>query len=87
MRGGQPGLTSARRMFLDDANASTLSDWTRWDARAGYTWRGVQVFADLFNLANAEFNSTGFPDPAGSDAVFYYPAAGRTLHLGLRVDR
>jgi outer membrane receptor protein involved in Fe transport len=74
-------------MFLDDANQLELPNWSRWDARLSYTRNELQLFADLLNLADAEFSTTGFPDPQGGGEVFYYPAAGRTLHVGVRWGR
>ena len=35
------------------------------------------------NVFDSRFNSTGFPDPAGSPLIYYYPAAGRVLSVGL----
>ena len=78
--------TTARKTWLDDANTLELPDWTRWDARVTYDWRGAQVFADVLNIADAEYSTTGFPDAAGG-AVYYHPAAGRTLQLGLSWSR
>jgi outer membrane cobalamin receptor len=80
-------VNAARRMYLDDANTERLPDWTRWDARASYRIGTLQLFADVFNIADAKYSSTGFPDPAGSDVVYYYPAAGRMLNLGLSWQR
>jgi outer membrane receptor protein involved in Fe transport len=79
--------TSAHEMHLDDANTEKLPDWTRVDARLAYTFGAVQVTADLYNLAGSTFSTTGFPDPAQTGEVYYYPAAGRTLYLGLTVQR
>ena len=79
--------TSAHEMYLNDANTEKLPDWTRLDARLAYTFGAVQVTADLYNLAGSTFSTTGFPDPAQSGQVYYYPAAGRTLHLGLTLQR
>jgi len=42
---------------------------------------------DLLNLADSEYSTTGFVDPAGSGGVYFYPAAGRTLQAGLRWRR
>jgi outer membrane cobalamin receptor len=78
-------VTHAQDMPLDDANTRKLPDWTRWDARFAYTFRDFRITADLLNLADAKYSTTGFPDPSSpeSDVVYYYPAAGRTLHIGL----
>lgn len=75
--------SSARRIWLDDANTMTLPDWTRWDARVSWGTRGFTVFADVYNLLDAEYSTTGFPDAAEASIIHYYPAAGRTLHLGV----
>jgi outer membrane receptor protein involved in Fe transport len=80
-------LTSANRMFLDDANQQKIADWKRWDLRAAYERGEFQVTADLINLADSEYSTTGFPDPSGYAAAYYYPAAGRSLHIGLNWRR
>jgi outer membrane receptor protein involved in Fe transport len=69
--------------FLDDANTLTLPGHTKLDARASYPVAGVRVTVDVHNLLDKKFNSTGFPDPAGSSLIYYYPAAGRVLSVGL----
>ena len=76
---------AARRMFLDDANTITLPNYTTVDARLAYALRSVTVALEAFNLLDETYSTTGFPDPAGSDIIFFYPAAGRTLRLGLSV--
>jgi outer membrane receptor protein involved in Fe transport len=75
--------SSAQRIYLDDANTRELPRWTRWDARASYSIGSANVFADVFNLFDTEYRTTGFPDPAGTDAFVYHPAAGRTLQAGI----
>ncbi len=76
---------AARRMFLDDANTIILDNYTTVDARAAYTLRAMTLALEAFNLFDETYSTTGFPDPAGSDIIFFYPAAGRTLRLGLSV--
>ena len=91
--GGVTGLgaslsaTHMRDTYLDDANTLELPAFTRLDARVSYGLRSVRVFADLYNLTDEEYSTTGYPDAAGSGAVFYHPAAGRTLHLGVSLTR
>jgi outer membrane receptor protein involved in Fe transport len=75
--------STARRIYLDDANTRELDGWTRWDARASYRIGGVNLFADVFNLFDATYSTTGFPDPAGTGAFVFHPAARRTLQAGL----
>lgn len=77
-------------MWLDDANTMRLPDWTRWDARVSWGVRGffcgacsTTVYADAYNLFDAEYSTTGFPDSADPSTIHYYPAAGRTLYVGV----
>ena len=76
-----------RDMFIDDANTLELPDYTRVDARLAYGLRAVELFADVRNVFDTDYSTTGFPDPSGSGAVYYYPAAGRSLEIGLRYGR
>lgn len=80
---GSLTATAARGIYLDDANTLELPGFTRWDARLSYPLRGVRLSLDVFNLLDREYSTTGFPDPAGSGVVYYYPAAGRVLQVGL----
>jgi outer membrane receptor protein involved in Fe transport len=76
-----------RDIFLDDANTIELPDYTRVDARLAYGLRGVRLFVDVRNVFDAEYSTTGFPDPSGSGAIYYYPAAGRSFEIGIRGGR
>ncbi len=76
-----------RGIFLDDANSVELSGFLRLDASISYPVRGIRVTAELFNMLDHEYSTTGFTDPAGTGIVYYYPAAGRTLRLGLSTSR
>jgi iron complex outermembrane receptor protein len=86
----------AGRIWIDDANTVPLSGWAALDARFAYAvplgGRAVSVVAEAFNLADAEYATTGFPDasgaagPDGGPLVYLYPAAGRQLRLGLSLS-
>ena len=52
-------------------------------AAVSYALRGVRLVATVRNLFDRAYSTTGFPDPAGSDALLLYPAAGRVVTLGL----
>ena len=80
---GSLSLTSIGSSFLDDANTQTLPGHTQLDARLSYPVARARLTVDARNLFDAKYNSTGFPDPAGSPLVYYYPAAGRVLLVGL----
>jgi outer membrane receptor protein involved in Fe transport len=69
--------------FLDDANTLTLPGHTQVDARLSYPLGRARLSVDARNLFGARFNSTGFPDPAGSPLIYYFPAARRVLTVGV----
>jgi iron complex outermembrane receptor protein len=77
-------VSHAREIFLDDANTMKLPAYTRADVRVSHPIGGMRLFLDVRNLLDAQYSTTGFPDPSGSGAVYYHPAAGRTFDLGLR---
>ncbi|PSQ93263.1 MAG: hypothetical protein BRD52_01995 [Bacteroidetes bacterium SW_4_67_19] len=76
--------------YLDDPNTIRLPGHTTVGARLAYEYGdeygGATVSLEAQNLFGATYSTTGFPDPLGADQVYYYPAAGRTLTLGLTTD-
>jgi outer membrane receptor protein involved in Fe transport len=70
-------------IWLDDANTIALPGFTRVDGRLSYPVGRLRVTADVFNLLDRTYSTTGYMDPGGSDTVFYFPAARRTLQLGI----
>lgn len=75
--------THTQGIYLDDANTLGLSGFTRLDGRIAHPLGPVQLTLDVFNLLDRTYSTTGYPDPAGSGTVYYYPAAGRTLRIGV----
>lgn len=80
---GSVGVLHADGIYLDDANSLELPAFTRVDARAALPLGRMQLAAQVFNVFDSEYSTTGYPDPSGSGAVYYYPAAGRVLQVGL----
>ena len=80
-------LTRTADMYIDDANTRRIPSWTRVDAQVSSRIGSVEVILGARNLLDARINSTGFLDPGGSGAAYYYPAAGRVLTLGVRHGR
>ena len=78
-------VRSARRIWLDDANTVPLDDYASADLKLTYNLRWAAVMLEVLNLLDNEYSTTGFPDPAGSDTVFLYPAAGRAMRAGIQV--
>ena len=80
-------VTSIGDSFLNDQNSLTLAGHTQLDARVSHAVGRTRVTLDVRNLFGTQYNSTGFPDPAGSPLIYYYPAAGRVLSVGLESNR
>ena len=75
--------TSLAGAFVDDENLVALRGFTRLDSRVGIPFGPARLTVDLQNVLNRRYDVTAFPDPAGSGAIYRYPAAGRTLIVGL----
>lgn len=77
---------STRRTWLDDANSIRLKNFSSVDFKVTYTLGWIAVEFETINLMNNSFSTTGFLDPGGSDTIFMYPAAGRAMQAGIRVQ-
>jgi outer membrane receptor protein involved in Fe transport len=84
---GSVAAHGANRIWLDDANTIPLDGWTAVDIRLGVRLPGpagaITLSADVYNLFDSEYSTTGFPDAAGTPVVYYFPSAGRQLLLGV----
>jgi outer membrane receptor protein involved in Fe transport len=80
---GSLTISDVRGAFLDDANARKLPSYTRVDTRVASTGRSLRFSLDVLNILNRSLVSTGFPDPSGTDVVYYQPAAGRVVLFGV----
>lgn len=80
---GSVAMQSAWGIYLDDANTIELPGHTRVDARLSYPIASLRLDVEVFNLLDREYSTTGYPDPGGTGTVYYYPAAGRVLQVGL----
>lgn len=78
-------VTDVRGAWVDDANTLRLPGWTRVDARVTVPVRGVRVWAEAFNVLDRAYSTTGYQDSADPSVVYYFPAAGRTLQVGMSV--
>ena len=76
-------VTSLTGAFVDDQNLVPLAGYTRLDARVGVPFGPTRLTLDVLNAVNRRYDATAFPDPAGSAAVYRYPAAGRLFVIGL----
>ncbi len=78
-------VQSTGRIFLDDANTIPLPGYTDASTRFAYDFGRFGLTLDIFNVLDRRFSTTGFPDPAGSTAVFFYPHADRQVRLTVDV--
>ncbi|HEV8364917.1 MAG TPA: TonB-dependent receptor [Gemmatimonadaceae bacterium] len=76
--------THSREMFLDDDNTRAIPDYTRLDAQLTRRIARFEVVLGARNLLDARYSTTGFLDPSGSGAAYFYPAAGHSFSLGIR---
>ena len=78
-------LRGIRDTYVDDANTTMLPDYVIVDARISYTRNEYRLTFDVFNALNKKYNSTAFQDPAGSEVLFIFPAALRTVSVGVEL--
>ena len=73
-----------RDAYLDNANTRHIPDYSLWDGKIGFTRGSLRLTLTLKNLMNAQYVSTGFPDPSGiRDLIYYHPGAGRTARFSV----
>ena len=71
---------------FDNENSRDLPRFTRVDARASYAIGVVRLVGEVRNVLDASYSSTGFPDPGGSGAGFYYPPLVASCRSAPRLD-
>jgi outer membrane receptor protein involved in Fe transport len=72
-------------MYMDDANTRQIPSYSRADLQVSYRVRhDVRLTLDVRNAFRALYSTTGYADPAGSGAAFFFPAATRSLAVGMR---
>ncbi len=79
-------LRGTRKTYVDDANTTELDDYATVDARVSYSRGDYLLSLDVFNALDKEYDSTAYQDPAGSDVLFIFPAATRTVALGIEIS-
>ena len=78
-------LKGLRKMYVDDANTQSLPNYATVDARVAFARNNYTLSLDVFNALDKQYNSTAYPDPGGSDVLFIFPAALRTVSIGIEV--
>jgi hypothetical protein len=81
---GEAEYVTVRGMWLDDANSGRLPGWRRLDARLSAPLPGgVRGWVEGHNLLDRACATTGYADPSDPSVVYYFPAAGRSLRVGI----
>ena len=75
-------LKSLKGMWVDDANTVELPDYSTVDIRLSWDFRDWRLTADMFNAFDRDYDTTAYPDPAGSEVLFLFPSAPRALSFG-----
>jgi len=73
------------RRWLDDANAFRLPDASVVDFRVARRFGDFRLRVDVSNLLDARYADVGFTlaDFQGGEVPYVYPAAGRSIRVGL----
>ncbi|MCY3488229.1 MAG: TonB-dependent receptor, partial [Bacteroidetes bacterium] len=80
-------VRSTRRTWLDDKNSIRLENFSSVDFKVTYTLNWIALEFETMNLLNNSFSTTGFiSGEEGSETTFMYPAAGRAMQAGIRVQ-
>ena len=79
-------VSRAQGAWLDDVNTLRLPAYDRVDLRLSWILLRGKVYVEARNVFHSTYSTTGFLDPSGSGTAYYYPAAGRTLTVGLAFD-
>ena len=77
-------MKSVSGIWVDDANTVELPDYATMDVRLAWEVSNWMFTVDVYNALDHDHDSTAYPDPAGSDVLFLFPSALRTVSLGAR---
>ena len=80
-------LRSTRRTWLNDTNSIRLENFSSVDFKVTYSLDWIALEFETMNLLNNSFSTTGFISGEDeSETIFMYPAAGRAMQAGIRVQ-
>jgi len=77
-------LKAVSDIWIDDANTVPLEDYSTVDLRLALSVTDWVFSVDVFNALDTAYDSTAYPDPSGSDVLFLFPSAMRTVSLSAR---
>ena len=72
--------------YQNQINTVRYDGYDVLNGRAGYQWHGIEVFANVTNLANALYTTNATRGNNATDRTTFYPAAPRTFTVGLQYN-
>jgi len=82
--GASVTMKAVSDIWVDDANTIELPDYSTVDVRLSWRVTDWLFTMDIYNALDEEYDSTAYPDPSGSDVLFLFPSAMRTVSIGAR---
>jgi len=68
----------------DDAGFLGLKGISYLNLRAGYEWRGLEIFTNVLNLTDELYAHTATRGNGSKDRTTFTPAAPRTFVMGMQ---
>jgi iron complex outermembrane receptor protein len=74
----------ANKIKYDDNGFLGLKGISYLNLRAGYEWRGLEIFTNMMNLTNELYANSATRGNASNDRTTFTPAAPRTFVVGMQ---
>ncbi len=72
------------KWFQNQINTVAFDGYNLVNVRAGYQWRGIEIFTNILNAADALYASNATRGNNPTDRTTFTPAAPRTITVGLQ---
>ena len=72
--------------YQNQVNTVRYEGYTLLNARAGYQWKGIEVFVNVMNVTDALYATNASRGNNATDRTTYTPAAPRTFVMGLQYN-
>lgn len=74
------------KWYQNQINTISYDGYDLVNFRAGYQWKGIEVFTNIMNLTDALYATNATRGNAATDRTTFTPAAPRTFVLGLQYN-
>jgi outer membrane receptor protein involved in Fe transport len=74
------------KWYQNQINTISYDGYDLVNLRAGYQWKGIEVFTNIMNLTDALYANNATRGNAATDRTTFTPAAPRTFVLGLQYN-